>query len=91
MRHAPSNFLATIAGFALMLIALACSLVTLVSQDYRTMLLSALTCAGLALACLAVPFVRGGAAWRAVAVVLASPALFVLAELARRAPSAFGG
>jgi hypothetical protein len=83
--------LATAAGFLLMLFALANSFVTLASQDYRGALLTALGCTLLALGCLAVPFVRGPLGWRAVAVLLASPALFVFADFARRAPYAFGG
>lgn len=83
--------MATAAGFLLMLFALANSFVTLASQDYRGALLTALGCSLLALGCLAVPFVRGPLGWRVVAVILASPALFVLADFARRAPYAFGG
>lgn len=75
----------------LMLVSLACSQITLTSQDYRGILLTALTCAALAIACLAIPFVRGGRGWRAAAVILALPALFVLEDVVRRAPFAFGG
>jgi hypothetical protein len=91
MRYAPSNLFATTAGVILMLVALACSQITLTSDDYRGVLVTALTCAALAVACLALPFVRGGPSWRAAAVILASPALYVLEEFARRAPYAFGG
>ena len=91
MWHARSNFLAAAAGFLLMLVALASSFVTLATQDYRGAMLTALTCALLSLLCFAVPFVRGPVGWRVVAVLLASPALFVFADFAQRAPRAFGG
>jgi hypothetical protein len=91
LRHARTNFLATAAGFALMLFALANSLVTLASGDYTGALLTALGCAFLALGCLAVPFIRGPLEWRLLATVTALPALFVFADFARRAPYVFGG
>jgi hypothetical protein len=74
-----------------MFIALANSFVTLTSQDYRGALLTALVCSLLAIACLVVPLVRGPTGWRVIAVLLASPALFVFADFARRAPHAFAG
>jgi hypothetical protein len=74
-----------------MLFALANSFVTLTTQDYRGALLTALGCTVVALGCLAVPFVRGPLGWRVASMLLASPALFVFADFARRAPYAFGG
>ena len=80
------------AGFPLMLFALASSSVILVHQeDYRGALLMVLGCPLLALGRLAVLLVRGPVGWRIAAVILASPALFVPADFARRAPQAFGG
>lgn len=74
-----------------MVIALAASLVTVVGGDYRRPLLASSACTTLSLACLAVPFARGPTAWRVLALLLASPALFILLDLLRRAPHAFGG
>ena len=91
LRHSRTNFLATAAGLGLMLVALANSFITLAGQDYRGVLLTALVCAALAVACLIVPLVRGPAAWRVSAVLFASPAAFVISDFARRAPHVFGG
>jgi hypothetical protein len=87
-----SNFVAIAAGYVPMLVAVVSSLITFANREaYRGALLTALGCALLALACLAVPVVRGPRAWRIAAIVLASPALFVFEEFARRAPYVFGG
>jgi hypothetical protein len=89
--YAPSNAAAAMLGFAMMLIALACSNITLASGRYNGVLLLALACAAAALLCLAVPFVRGPFCWRAVAAVLSLPAAWIVCDFLRRAPYAFGG
>lgn len=90
-RYVPSNALFTGTGLVLMILALSCSLVTLARGSYANLLLTAITCAALAVGCLAVPFVRGPWPWRIVAlVVAAAPLLHVLDEFLRRAPHAFG-
>ena len=73
-----------------MLFALANTFVTLASQDYAITLLTALASAIAAVCVLAIAFVRGSVSWRLLAVVLASPALFVLSDFIRRAPYTFG-
>jgi hypothetical protein len=90
MRFSRGNFWATFAGFVLMLVGLLNSLVTLATRDYRGALATALGCAVLGVACLAVPIVRGPRAWRVIAAVVASPAVFIVLDFARRAPSVFG-
>ena len=69
-----------------MTIALACSNVTLISGDYRGVLAVAFVGMVAADLCCAVVFARGGGA-RWVAVALAAPSLFIVADLARRALS----
>jgi hypothetical protein len=94
LRPTRINFVATGIGILLTLFALANSLVTIAtshSSGYRGALLTALISELLALGCFAVPFFRGPLAWRVAAAVLASPALFVLSDFARRAPGVFGG
>jgi hypothetical protein len=78
-------------GVLLMLIALACSTVTLARGSYGTMLLTAMICALLALICLAVPLIRGPIGWRVAAVIVALPMLFIVSDFVRRAPYVFGG
>jgi hypothetical protein len=84
------NFWACVCGALLMLFALANTFVTLASGDYAITLLTALGSTMAAVCALAIPFIRGPASWRVLAVVLASPALFVLSDFIRRAPYAFG-
>ena len=94
MRYTRINFIAAAVGVLLTLFALANSFVTIATRHpsgYRTPLLTALASELLAVVCLAIPLVRGPLAWRVAAAVLACPALFVLSDFARRAPSAFGG
>ena len=91
MRYLPSNVLFTGVGLALMAVASSCSVVTLARGSYAGPLLTAITCAALALICLAVPFIRGPWPWRIAALVFAAPALYVAAEFVRRAPRAFDG
>jgi hypothetical protein len=74
-----------------MLIALACSNVTIARGGYAGVLTAAIVCAALAVLCLAVPVARGPLGWRVAGVVLALPALFVVADFIRRAPHAFSG
>ena len=68
-----------------MAVALFCQNVSLASGDYRRVLSVALVGMLAADLCCAVAFARGG--WtRWVAVVLAAPSLFIVADLARRVP-----
>jgi hypothetical protein len=88
------NFVMTGFGILLTLFALANSLVTIATRHasgYRGALLTALISELLALACFAVPLIRGPLRWRMSAILLASPALFVFADFLRRAPYVFGG
>ena len=94
MRYTRINFIAAVIGVLLTLLALANSFVTIATRHpsgYRTPLLIAIVSEFLALGCLAVPVIRGPVAWRIGALILAFPALFVLSDFARRAPSAFSG
>lgn len=91
LRHLLSNFYAAAVGVLLILFALANSLVTLTGGHYGVVLLTALSSAALSVCFMAVPFYRGPLGWRIAAIVLASPALFVVSEFLRRAPFAFGG
>ena len=90
MHHSNVNVVATTAGVLIMMYALVCSCVPSTNGDYRTLLRDALAAAGAAVACLAVPVVRGPLPWRMGAGLLASPALFVVADFCLQAPSAFG-
>jgi len=90
MPHTRTNFLATLAGFLLMLFGLAHSLITVIGSSYRSVLLTALTSTLLALACLSIPIIRGPTRWRIAALLIASPALYTLCDFANRAPYAFG-
>jgi len=74
-----------------MLIALVCSNVTLARGSYAGVLLTAMACGLVALACLAVPIVRGPMGWRVIAVIVALPMLFIVSDFLRRAPYVFGG
>jgi hypothetical protein len=76
-------------GIPLMVVALALQNVTLVSQDYRTVLIIALALTVLADSCFIAAFVRGGLAARCASVGLMLPTLFVVADFMRRAPHSF--
>ncbi len=69
-----------------MAVALTCQNITLVSGDYRGVLLLALLGMVAADLCCFVVFARGGRS-RWVAVALATPSLFIVADLLRRAAS----
>jgi hypothetical protein len=73
-----------------MLIAFACSNVTLARGSYAGVLSTAMICGLLALVCLAVPIVRGPIGWRLAATIFALPMLFIVADFLRRAPHVFG-
>ena len=73
-----------------MTLAMTDSLVPVTNHDYRGILKEALLCAAGAVACFAVPAVLGPRRWRVTAIFLASPALFVVVDFCRRAPSVFG-
>ncbi|MDB5172736.1 MAG: hypothetical protein JWN51_1509 [Phycisphaerales bacterium] len=74
--HRFINPISLAAGLFLLLASFFLSNITLVGQDYRGVLRMASVCAGLALACLAVPLVRGPVYWR-----FASAALILLTFL----------
>lgn len=76
-------------GAFLMLVALACQLITLASQDYRAILLFALATMTLADVCCAAVFICGGWA-RWFAMLIATPSLFIVYDFLRRTPYAFG-
>jgi len=73
-------------GVPLMVLALVLQNITLVSQDYRTVLVVALVLTAAADACLVAAFVRGRIAVRCASVVLMLPTVFVVADFIRRAP-----
>jgi hypothetical protein len=76
--------LLAVAGVSMMA-ALVCQNMTLTSQDYRGVLLAVVVCTGIALACCAPVFRRGGVA-RWGAVIIALPSIFIIFDLLRRAP-----
>jgi hypothetical protein len=86
-----SNSFAAFLGAILMLVALACSNVTVASGRYRGVLLISLACTTAALACLSVPWRRGPGGWRVAAAALALPTTFILWDFLRRAPAVFTG
>ena len=91
VRRPQINVLAATTGMLLMMLAATYSLAPVTSGDYRGALRSAPICATGAVACLAVPAAQRPRPWRVAAVVLASPALFVLVDVCDRWPSVFGG
>jgi hypothetical protein len=64
LRFRLSNLAATCLGVLLMMVALACSGVTLARGSYAGVLKTAMLCGFLALACLAAPAIRGPRGWR---------------------------
>ncbi len=87
----PSNLSFVSLGVLLMLIAFAGSNVTMAQDSYAGTLVTAMICRVLALACFAVPLVRGPIGWRVAAVIPALPMLFIVPDFLRRAPNVFGG
>ena len=75
-------------GAAFMLMAFFCQNITLASQDYRIILLVALACMSIADVCFAGAAYRGGSL-RFIAILMASPSLFIIWDFLRRAPYAF--
>ena len=84
------NLAATEAGLALMGVAVGCCLLPMTNNDYRGVLRWAVGLAAVAVAGLAVPIVRGPWPWRLLGVAFASPAVFVVADCCRRAPTVLG-
>jgi hypothetical protein len=72
-------------GASLMIIALILQNITLVSQDYRTVLILALVFAIVADSCFVAAFIRGRFAARCASVLLMLPTAFVVADFVRRA------
>jgi len=76
-------------GVPLVVIALSLQLTTLASQDYRGVLIVALTLTLVADVCFVVAFFRGGLATRCASVILVLPTVFIVADFIRRAPHSF--
>lgn len=91
LRFRPTNLSAFSLGVLLMLIAFACSNVTLAGGSYAGVLLTAMVCGLLALVCLSIPFFCGPIGWRVAALIFALPMLFIVCDFVRRAPHVFGG
>ena len=78
------NVVALISGLLLLAGAIFFSNVTLVSQDYGSVLLAALLLAIFADICFVILLFRGGLAWRIVGALLILLSLYVFVEVARR-------
>ena len=76
-------------GVPLLLAALFYQTVTLASQEYAGVLVTALVLTVLADVCFILAFKRGGLVTRCVSVILLLPTLFVVADFLRRAPHSF--
>jgi len=76
-------------GVPLLLAALFFQTVTLASQQYESVLITALVLIILADLCFIQAFRRGGWATRCFSVLLLLPTLFVVADFIRRAPYSF--
>jgi hypothetical protein len=76
-------------GVPVMVLALILQTVTLVSQDYRTVLIVALILTIVADSCFIAAFIRGRLGARCASVVLMLPTVFVVADFMRRAPHSF--
>jgi hypothetical protein len=72
-------------GASLQIVALTLQNITLVSQDYRTVLILALVFAVVADSCFVAAFIRGRFVARCASVLLMLPTAFVVADLVRRA------
>ena len=71
-------------GLAFMLAGLFCANVTIAGNDYAAVLRWGVGFAAMSLVCLSVVVVRGSWRWRVVAIILALPLTFVVAEAIRR-------
>jgi len=88
MNRIPDGCMAVIAATS-MLIALGLQNITLTTQDYRSILLSALGCMTIADILCTVMVFRGR--WpRWVGLLIAAPSIFIVLDFLRRAPSTFG-
>jgi hypothetical protein len=76
-------------GVPLMILALILQTITLASQDYRTVLITALALILVADSCFIAAFIRGHLAARCASVVLMLPTVFVVADFMRRALYSF--
>lgn len=76
-------------GVLLITVALALQTITLASQDYRAILVAALTLTLIADGCFVAAFIRGRLAARVISVVLMLPTVFVVADFMRRASDFF--
>ena len=72
-----------------MILALILQTITLASQDYRTVLVTALAFALVADGCFVAAFIRGHLVARCASVVLMLPTVFVVADFMRRARHSF--
>src|SRR5436190_20340172 len=90
LTRSPSNRLWFWPGVVLMIFALCCCQVTMVTRPggpnpYRDVLTTALVAMAAADVCFVIVFVRGPILWRAAAVVGSLPSVFVVDEFIRRA------
>jgi len=76
-------------GVPLLLVALICQNITLASQRYEGVLITALVLTAIADCCFIEGFRRGDLFTRCCSVVLLLPTIFVVADFARRAPGLF--
>ena len=72
-----------------MIFALLLQTITLASQDYRTILVTALALTLIADGCFVTAFIRGRLVARCVSVILMLPTVFVVADFMRRAQHLF--
>ena len=76
-------------GVPLLIVALILQTITLASQDYRSVLVTALALTLVADICFIAAFIRGRLAARCASVVLILPTVFVVADFMRRASHSF--
>jgi hypothetical protein len=76
-------------GVPLMILALVLQTITLASQDYRIVLITAIALTLVADSCFVAAFIRGRLVARCASVVLILPTVFVVADFMRRAPHSF--
>jgi hypothetical protein len=76
-------------GVPLLVFALFYQTVTLVSEEYARVLITALVLTLLADICFIVAFRRGGRVAKVLSIILLLPTLFVMADFFRRAPHSF--
>jgi hypothetical protein len=86
MRSFFINSSASAVGGILIIFAMCNSLMTLARGSYRPVLLTALMCSVLGTLFLSIPMIRGPWPYRVIAMLVASPAIFVWYDFAGRFP-----